>query len=133
MIRRIVRWRLDRIGAIEQGWVPLVGVAADEAIEIFEAQTRRPEIERPGLTGLPVGHIMVLAEPSRVVAIAPQDFSDGAAAFRHQRIVTGIARGHFRDDARAGSVMVAPADECRACGRAKSRGVERIVTQTGSS
>ena len=75
---------------------------------------------------------MVLPEPRRVVAIAPQDFPDGAAALGHQRIVAGITRGHLGDDARAGGVMVASADERRARGRAKRRGMERIVTQTGS-
>ena len=132
VILRVVRRRLDGMGAVEDGRMPLVGVAADEAVEILEAQTGRPEVERPGLAGLPIGHVMVLPEPRRVVAIAPQDFPDGAAALGHQRIVAGITRGHLGDDARAGGVMVASADERRARGRAKRRGMERIVTQTGS-
>jgi len=43
--------------------MPLVGVGADEAVEVFEAKTGRPQIERARLTGLLVGNIMVLAEP----------------------------------------------------------------------
>ena len=41
------------------------GVAAEEAVEVVEAQPGGPQVERPGLAGVPVGHVVVLAEPRR--------------------------------------------------------------------
>src|SRR5208282_1930674 len=54
VILGIVRWWFDGMGAVEDGRMRLIGIAANEAIEMREAQTGWPEVKRPGLTGLPV-------------------------------------------------------------------------------
>ena len=64
-----------------------MGITADESVEVFETQACRPKIEGPGLTGMPIRHIVVLAVPCCVVAILLQDFGKRPATFRHQRVV----------------------------------------------
>ena len=44
----------------------------------------RPEIERAGLTAVPIWDIMIFAIPGGVVAVLFQHFCEGAATFRHQ-------------------------------------------------
>src|SRR5262245_28656391 len=80
-IKMVIRvmWRFNRLGAIEQGRMPLVGIAADKPVEILEAQARGPEIKRPGLAGLPVGHVVVLPVPGGVPAVLLKDFGHGTA------------------------------------------------------
>src|SRR5271167_1622226 len=56
----------DRRGAFIQRWVPLVGLAANEPVEIFESSSSSgPRIKRPRRTGLPDWHFMALAELRR--------------------------------------------------------------------
>src|SRR5271167_2370007 len=57
-----LKWIDGRRIAIEV-WLPLAGVAADEAVEILEPHTIRPLVERPGLSRLIEGSVVILAEP----------------------------------------------------------------------
>lgn len=122
---------LDRQVAFKNGGVPLIGIATDEAEEVLEAEAGRPEIEGASLAGLPIGDVVVLAEPGGVPTILFEDLADGAAAFRHERVVAGIAGAHLGDNTSAGCVVVSPADERRAGWRAKGGSVKAVVTQTG--
>src|SRR5262249_40236561 len=103
--------RLDRRGVLERGGGPLVGVAAEEAVEVVEAQSCRPVGERAGGAGVPVGDVVVLAEPGRRVAEEGQDLGDGAAVARHERVVAGETGRLLGDDAGAAAMMVAAGDE----------------------
>src|SRR5215813_5566675 len=47
--------------------MPLVGIAAEEAVKVFEAEPRRPEIKRASLAGVPVWDIVVLTVPGSIV------------------------------------------------------------------
>src|SRR5262245_47271327 len=111
--------------------MPLVGITADEPVEILEAESGGPEVERPGLARLPVWHVVVLAIPGRVPPILLERFRDRAAALRHDRVVAGVARPEFRDDPGGASVMIASGDQRRARGRAESSRVEHVVAQAG--
>ena len=62
----------------EQVRLPLAGVAADEPVEIVEAHTVGPLIERPGLARLIRGRVVVLTEPRGRVPVLLQDGADGA-------------------------------------------------------
>ena len=54
---------LDRRGALVERRVPLVRLAADEAVEVFEAAAARgPGVERPDRARLPHRHFVALAE-----------------------------------------------------------------------
>src|SRR6476660_3776019 len=61
--------RVDGRGLAEEVRLPLARVAADEAVEIVEAHSDRPLIERAGLARLIAGRVMVLAEPGRGIAV----------------------------------------------------------------
>ena len=110
----------DRSRVLEQGRVPLVHVAADEPVEIIEAEPGRPQVERPDGAALPGRHVVVLAEPGGAVAVAAQDFGDRAGALRHQRIVAGVTEAALHDDAGMHRVLIAPGDQRRARRRAQA-------------
>src|SRR5262249_7281101 len=119
----------DRPGVLEDGRMPLVGIPAQETIEILEAQARRPQVEWAGLARHPVGHVVHLAEPGRVVAAQLEDFADRARAPGHQRVVSRVPGRELGDVAAGDAVMVAPGDERGAGRRAERRGVELVEAQ----
>src|SRR5580704_8542550 len=54
---------LDGVGAFIERWVPLMGLAANEPVKIFESSSPGwPRIKRTGWTGQPDGHFMALAK-----------------------------------------------------------------------
>ena len=59
---------------LEHRGIPLVGVAADESVEIIEPESGGPKVERAVGAALPGRHVMVLAEPRGAVAVAAQNF-----------------------------------------------------------
>src|SRR5271165_1863317 len=63
--------------------LPLARVAADEAIEIVEAHSNRPLIERPGLGRLIGWRVMVLAEPRGPVTVLLQDRANGPVGLQN--------------------------------------------------
>ena len=95
----------------EQVWLPLAGVAADEAVEVIEAHPCRPLIERPGLARLVEGRVVVLAEPRGRVPVLLQDGADSAVLLPDDRVVTREPRRNFANDPKAGHVMVASRDQ----------------------
>ena len=63
----------DRRGALVERGIPLMRLAADEAVEVLEAAAaRRPGVERAGRARLPHRHFMALAELRRGVAVQLQ-------------------------------------------------------------
>ena len=61
---------LDRIGALVERRIPLVRLAADETVEIFEtAAARRPGVERSHRARLPYRDFVAFAELRRRVAV----------------------------------------------------------------
>ena len=121
--------RVDRRGVAEQVRLPLAGVAADEAIEVFEAHAGRPLIERPGLARRPGRRVVVLAEPGRAVAVLQQDAADRGAVLADDAVVAGKARRRFGDHAEADRMVVAAGDQRRPGRRAQRGRVEIGVAQ----
>jgi len=122
---------LDRLGVLIERRMPLVAVAAEEAIKMFEAQSGGPKIEWTCLTRHPVWHIVHLAEPCGVVAIVLQDCGDRTGALGHQRIIAGIAGREFRDVSAGNGMMVSPGDQRRPCWGAQGRRVVHVVAKPG--
>ena len=87
---------IDRRGVAEQVRLPLAGVAADEAVEVFEAHAGRPLVERAGLAGLEGRRVVVLAEPRGAVAVLLQDRADGRRILRDDAVVAGETRSPAR-------------------------------------
>ena len=127
----IVMRRLDRPRVLDERRRPLIAVAADEAVEIFEAEADRPQVERTGLARLPVGHVVVLAEPRRVVAVELENIAETALRLRHQRVVAGIPHPRLHDDAGGGAVVIASGEQRRPRRRAQRRGMEIVEPEAG--
>lgn len=105
----------------------LVRIGAQKAVEVLETQTGRPQVEGACGRVLPVGHIVVFAEPRGAVAVVGKDFANGAYAARHQAVVAGEGRRELHDDAGGGHMVVAPGDQRCTRRRADRRGVEAVV------
>ncbi len=73
---------------------------------------------------------MVLAEPGRVIPALFQNLRDGRRVLPHQRVVAGKTRPPLHDAAGMHRMVVAPVEKRGARGRAQSRRVEAIVTQS---
>ena len=106
------------------------GAACEEAgtdagaVEVLESETRGPEIEWAGFAGLPVGNVVVFAEPRGVPAFLTEHFREAGGVFADEGVVPGIACAAFHDDAGVDGVMVAPHQQRGAGRRAESGGVE---------
>src|SRR5262245_1019990 len=124
---RVAERRQNRLCVLEQGGMPVVRIAAQEAVEVFKAETACPLVEWSGCALLPVRNQMVFAEPRRVVAVARENVADGARALGNDRIVAGIAGCKLRDGAVADAVMVASRKKGGARRGAQCGGVELIV------
>ena len=74
----------------------MVHVPGVEAIEVVEAESVGPVVERPGGARLPCGSVVVLADPGGHVSVLAEDFTDGAAAFRQNARVTVVAGSESR-------------------------------------
>jgi len=109
--------------------MPLVAVAADEAVEVLEAETARPEIEWPGAARHPVRHVVHLPEPRGVVSVLSKHLAHRAGALRHEGVVTGVARRHLRDDTARVGVVIASCDQRGSGRRAQRRRVEGVVAE----
>ena len=84
--------RLDLDRAVIDERIPLVGLAADEAVELVEALVRRPAIERSRHAGLPRGRLVPLAEGAGAVAVEPQHLGQRRDAVRVPSGVAGEGR-----------------------------------------
>ena len=121
---------LDARDAVVDRGRPLVGLAADEAIELVEARARRPAIVRTGDRDFPGRRLVVLAEGGRAVAVHPQDLGQWRHAFGADAGIARKAGGEFHDRARIVDVVIAAGQE-RGTRRAAERGrVEPIVAQS---
>ena len=119
----------DLRGVAEQVGLPLVGVAADEAIEILEPHADRPLVEGTCHAGLEGRRVVILAEPRGGIAIVLQDAADGGLVLADDRVVAGEARRLLGDHAEARRVVVASGDQGRTGGRAQRRRVHVGVAQ----
>ena len=123
--------RKDLLVVLEQIRRPLVGLAAHEAVEVVEAHSRRPLVER-ARDGVLVGRrVVVLAEPRRGIAVVFEDPADGRVVRTDDRVIAREARRQLGDHAEARRVVVASGDQRRPRGRAKRGGVELRVAQPG--
>ena len=113
----------------EQVRLPLVGITADEAIEILKAHAGRPLVERPDLARSERRRVVVLAEPRRGIAVIQQDPADGGLVLGDDAVVAGEAGRLLGDHAEAGRVMVAAGDQRGARRRAQRSGEYPIIAQ----
>ena len=122
--------REDLVVISEQVGRPLVGLAAQEAVEIVEAHSRRPLVEGSRDAVLEARRVVVLAEPRRGIAVTLQDRTDGRILGADERVIARIARRELRDHTEAHRMVVAAGDERRARRRAERGGIELRVTES---
>jgi len=124
------RRRLNRGGSVVQRRVPLVVLAADEAVERLEPATGgRPRIEGTERRGLPHRHLVALAELGRRVAVELQRHGQRGLGVGPHRAVAGRRCGRLGDRAHPNGMVVAAAEH-RSAGRGtQCRGVKPVVAQ----
>ena len=87
----------DRRVVLGQVGIPLVRLAAEEAVEALEPAAERPAVERPGRRVLLRRREVPLAEAERVVALLEQHLRQHAVLERHPAVVAGEAGGQLHD------------------------------------
>src|SRR5215469_7271004 len=107
--------------------MPIVCIAAQEAVEVLKAQPAGPLVEWPGGALLPVGDQVMLAKPRRVVAVAQKNIADGACALGNDRVIARIASGKLGDIPVANTVMIAAGQQRGARWRTQCGSMELIV------
>ena len=125
----LVVGRLNGGGVLHQAGLPLGGFTGEEAVEVIEAVTRRPAIERPHGGGLIGWGVVPLAEGRRLVAVVMQHFGHGGRGFRNHTRVAIPVDGPFGDRAVAHSLVIASGEQGRPGGGADSGGVKGVVAQ----
>jgi len=126
---RLAHIRFNRRHVFVQRRVPLVAVAAEEAVKVLKAETVRPQVERPCLARHPVRHIVHLAKPRGVVAVLLENGPDRTSTLWHQRIVAGIAGCELGNVAAGNRMVVAPGDQSSPRRRAQRRRVILVVAK----
>jgi len=121
--------RLDRRRVLEQHRVILMRLAADEAVEVVEPHAGRPAVVRAGDAALPVGRVVVLAEPAGPVAIVLEHRADGRGAARDHVVVARKAGRPFGEKARAHIMVVAPGDQRGAGGAADGGRMKAVIAK----
>ena len=127
LLRRLVG--LDRRRALVERGIPLVGLAAEEAVEVLEAHPGRPLAVRAHRARLPDRDLVALAELRRAVAVELEDLGQRRGRVRPDRVVARRGGGELGDVAHADRVVVAAGEQRRAGRRAQRRGVEAVVLQ----
>ena len=120
---------LDARHAVEDCRRPLVGLAADEAVELVEARPGRPAIEGAGRRDFPGRRLVVLAEGGRAVAVHAQDLRERRHALRPDARIAGEGRRQLHDRAGIVDVVIAAGEQRDARRAAERGGVEAVVAQ----
>ena len=120
---------LDRVHAVVEVRRPLVGLAAEEAVELVEPGPRRPAVGRTGGADLPGRRLVVLAEEAGAVAVEAQHLGERRHVVRALPRVARERRGRLGDPAHVVHVVVAAAEQRRPRRRADRRRVELVVAQ----
>ncbi len=114
--------RLDRRRALIERRIPLVRLAADEAVEVLEAAAAgRPCVERSDRARLPHRHFVAFAELRGRVAVELQGPRERRDRVGQYRVVARRAGGDFGDAAHAGGVVVAPGQQRLAASASRGR------------
>ena len=129
VVIRVAR-QLDLGDAVMEEGRPLVGLAADEAVELVEALAGGPAVEGTGNADFPGGGLVPFAEGTGAVAVEAEHFGERRDGVGDLAGGSGEPGGHFRDEAHVAGVVVAAGLECGAGGRAERGGVEPVVAQS---
>ena len=124
--------RVEGRRALVDGRVVLVGLTADEPVEVLEPTVGGPLPERAHRARLPHGHLVALTELRGRVAVELEDLGQRCRGQRPHRRVAGRRSGKLGDGAHAHGVVVATGQERLARGRAQRGGVQTVELQPAS-
>ncbi len=127
MIFLVVR-RFDLVGIFDKAGLPLRRLACKKAVEIIEAMSGRPAIERTHRGGLIGGGVVPFADRRGLVTVIPQDLRHRGGALRNHAGVSVPIDRAFRDRAVADPLMIASGQQCSARRRADRSCMEGVVT-----
>ena len=119
----------DRRVVLGQVGIPLVRLAAEEAVEALEPAAERPAVERARRGVVLRRRQVPLAEAERVVAVLEQHLGQHPVLERHAPVVAGVAGRQLHDARDAVGVVVAAGQDARPRRRAQRRGVHVRVAQ----
>jgi hypothetical protein len=114
---------VDRLSVHEQLRVPLVRVAAEEAVEPVEAEHRTdwPPVVRPRDTRLLRRRVVPLPQAEARVAVLVQHRGDAGLVLWLAGVVAGEATRQLGDVRHAHRMVIAARDQARPCRRAQRR------------
>ena len=116
--------------AFVDGRIPLVGLAADEAVEVLEpAAAGGPLVEGAQRARLPDRHFVALAELRRRVAIELERHGERRLVLRQHRGVAGRRGRDLADAAHVHRMVIAPGEQRLARGRAERGRVKAVELQ----
>ena len=121
--------RFDLVVVIDQVGIPLAGVAAQEAVETFEAAGQWPAGVGPCARLLVARGQMPLAHHEGVVALLEEHLGEETVLERDDSVVAGIARRELGDGRHGVAVVVASGDDARAARRTQRRRVHVVVAE----
>src|SRR5690606_17934250 len=125
----VAGWTADGAGALVEGRLELMGLAAEEAVEVIEAASGRPLVEGAGGRRLPVGREVPLAEGGGRVAPGAQVVGERRRLRVEHAALAGMIRSRVQDGADAHRMGVATGQE-RGTGRGADGGrVEAVVAE----
>ena len=124
LLRRLGRF--DRRGALVKTRVVLVGLTADEPVEVLETRARGPLVERAGRGDLPHRHLVALAELGRRIAVELQRFRDRRLLLGSNAAVSRRRGGHLGDRPHPHGMVVTSRQHCLSGRGAQSGGVEAV-------
>ena len=121
--------RLDRRGALVQARVVLVGLAADEAVEVLETRAGGPLVERARRGDLPHRHLVAFAELRGRIAVELQGLGDRRLLLGPDAAVARRRGRHLGDRAHPHRVVVAAGQHGLPGGGAQRGGVKAVELQ----
>jgi hypothetical protein len=114
--------------------MPLVGLEADEAVEVLKAGRRRPHVERPDHRRVAeMWDLVALPELRRRVAVELERLGQRRLVVGPQRRVPRRRGRELGDGPRPHRVVVATGQQRLSGRRAQRRGVKAVVAQTPAS
>ena len=98
---------VNEVVIVHKVGIPLVGLAANEAIEAIEASLQRPLRPVRARSDILFGYVVVLSNPESAPSGILQDLPDGSALLRKAAVRAGESVGSFRDGGHAIEMVIA--------------------------
>ena len=130
IIRILDILRFDRDCVLIDRRCPLVGLPADEPVEMLETLPGRPLPKRPHRRGLPNRDLMTLPELRSRITVQLQHLSQRRRRVGDNRRVARSAAGKLRYPTHTHRVVVAAGEKSRPRRRTQGGGMEPVVLQT---